>query len=213
MPLNDCQTNTVCTLRCLVYALLTLPLGITYAVLLISGLALGLALLPLGVGRPILLTTFELARDMAASERHLLHALLGVRVPAAGTSPAADPNTAKLRAYLTDAATWRVLLYLLFKLPLGVLSFALTASLFGLALVLLAAPFARSSAPLNLGFAYVTTDSAAALCALLGALLLPLTLAAVRLLACLWASLGLLLLSVEKPKRTPERTVVIITGE
>ncbi len=212
MPSNDFHMGAAHTLRCLVYALLALPLGAAYAVLLAAGLALGLALAPLWVGLPILLATLELARNMAASERHLLYVLLGVAAPSASPRAAAGLR-ARLQAHLTDPATWRILLYLLLKLPLGALSFALTGGLFNLALALLAAPLTYTSAPLDLGFAYVTTGSAAALCALLGALLLPLGLTAARLLARLWAGLGRLLLSAEKPKRAPGRTVVIVTNE
>lgn len=212
MHTNDSGNGVAQTLGSLACALLAFPLGVAYAVLIIGGLALGLALAPLWVGLPILLATLDLARDMAASERHLLRTLLGVYIPAAELRRATGLR-ARLRAHLADTATWRILVYLLLKLPLGLLSFALTGGLFNLALMLLAAPVTYAHAPLDLGFTLVTTASAAALCALLGALLVPLGLAAARLLAQLWTALGLLLLSVEKPKRVPERTVVIVPGE
>ncbi len=212
MHSSTCRDSAALTLGSLACALLALPLGAAYAVTLAGGLALGLALAPVWAGLPILLATFDLAHSMAAAERHLFHALLGVYIPAAERAPAAGLRP-RLRAHLTDRATWRALVYLLLRLPLGALSFALVGGLLNLALLLLLAPFTYTDAPLNLGFALVNTGGAAAAAALLGALLVPLALAAARRLARLWAAWGRLLLSVEKPKRVPRRTVVIVTGE
>jgi hypothetical protein len=212
MYTNDPDASAMPTLGSLACALLAFPLGAAYAPLLIGGLALGLVLAPVWVGVPILVAVLDLARNMAASERHLLRTLLGVSIPAAEAQRSPDPR-ARLRADASAASTWRMLIYLLLKLPLGALSFVLVAGLFALALRLLLAPLTYTYAPLDLGFAQVSTGGAAAASALLGALLLPLALAAARLLAQMWAALGRLLLSVEKPKRVPGRTVVIVAGE
>lgn len=212
MHSNTFRSSAALTLGSLACALLALPLGAAYTVLLAGGLALGLALAPVWVGLPILLATFDLARDMAAGERHLFYTLLGAYIPAAGRAAAAGLRP-RLRAHLTDSATWRALVYLLLKLPLGALSFALVGGLLNLSLALLLAPFTYTYAPLDLGFALVNTGGAAAAAALLGALLVPLALAAARRLARLWVAWGWLLLSVEKPKRVPRRTVVIVSSE
>lgn len=202
----------VSTWRCLMYALLALPLGVAYAVLLSAGLALGVLLLPFGMGLPLLTHAFDMARNMAASERHLLRVLLGEHI--AAVEPAAVAGLVpRLRAHLTAPATWRGLTYLLLRLPLGIVSFALTGGVFNAALVLLSTPFTYVHAPLDIGFARIDTSTEAALCALLGVLLIPLGLQAARLLARMWVTLGHMLLTIEKPKRIPARTVVIYSAE
>lgn len=102
-------------------------LGMVYFTLLTVGLALGVALLIVGVGIPILVLTLMGARYMAALDRQVARALLNVEVTP--LQPGLDEDDLGLRERLSvllkSAFTWQSMVYLFFKLFLGV--FEITA--------------------------------------------------------------------------------------
>ncbi len=102
-------------------------LGMVYFTLLTVGLALGLSLLIVGIGIPILVMTLMGARYMAALDRRVARALLNVEV--SPLHPGLEENDLslgeRLRTLLNSSFTWQSLVYLFFKLFLGV--FEITA--------------------------------------------------------------------------------------
>jgi hypothetical protein len=124
----------------LVYLVLSLPLGIVYFVLVVTGIALSVGTLIIWIGVPLLLITLLMVQGMAEIERQITARLLRQPWPRQATS--ARPPRAflpRLGALLRDPRTWTSALYMLLKMPLGIFSFvmALTLSVIGLAFALL----------------------------------------------------------------------------
>jgi len=134
--------------------LLGLPLGIAYFTWLITGLSTGVGLAITIVGIPLLTAVLASVRPLLAWESELANALLGTRIPRSGLAPApeADGWFAKLKAYWTDGPTWRGVLYLLGRFPVGAFTFTVALSTYASALYLIAAPIVAPFDAVDLGF-------------------------------------------------------------
>jgi hypothetical protein len=124
----------------LTHHLLGLPLGIGYFVWLVTGLALGAGLLITLLGIPILTLVLASVRPLAAAERGIANALLGADIPPTPLAPAGAGWIGRLKAYWADAATWRGMLYLLIRFPVGIFTFTVAVAFFSSAGYLIAAP-------------------------------------------------------------------------
>ncbi|MEV7185984.1 sensor domain-containing protein [Kitasatospora sp. NPDC093102] len=107
----------------LAFGVLGLPLGAlggAYAVaVLYAGALLSLTVL----GLPFVVAALLGARRLGGLHRWLVGRLLGEEVPAPQPLPRPSGVLARGRVVLTDPVAWRALLYLLLRLPLGVLGF------------------------------------------------------------------------------------------
>lgn len=107
----------------LAFAVLGLPLGVlggAYAVaVLYAGVLLSLTVL----GLPFVVAALLGARRLGGPHRWLVGRLLREEVPAPPPLPRPSGVFARGRMALTDPVAWRTLLYLLLRLPLGVLGF------------------------------------------------------------------------------------------
>ncbi len=141
----------------LVYLLVGMPLGILYFVVLITGYALGAGLAITIIGIPILVSMIFVTYMLGDLERVTTFKLLGLKIPKPEARPART-NSARsiLTAQLKNAAFWKELVYLLVKLPLGVVTFSITISLVALTLSLLAAPLVVTFFP---GTDFMATNS------------------------------------------------------
>ena len=102
---------------------LAFPLGLFYFVFLVTGLSLGVGLVVVWVGIPILLVVAGAWWLFGAFERLQAKHLLGADVPPAPREwEKVDGVWAKLKAHFGSAATWKDLVYLLAKLPFGIVS-------------------------------------------------------------------------------------------
>ncbi|MFA4964674.1 MAG: sensor domain-containing protein [Thermoleophilia bacterium] len=102
---------------------LAFPLGLFYFVFLSVGLSLGLGLTIIWVGIPILLIVAGAWWLFGAFERLQARYLLGADVPGAPRSwERVDGVWAKLKAHFGNGATWKDLVYLFAKLPLGIVA-------------------------------------------------------------------------------------------
>jgi signal transduction histidine kinase len=132
-----------------VYLLLALPLGIAYLVVLITGISVGLSLVVIWVGLPILVATLLAWRFAAGFERVLARRLLGAEIQ----SPAhADPDLSlwrRLLALLRDPVTWKSLIFVALKFPAGVIAFVVIVGLGAVSLVLLASPAITAGTPVT----------------------------------------------------------------
>lgn len=129
------------TYRKLLYLLLSFPLGTSYFVLIVTGLSLGFGLIITLVGIPILVGVLAACYGLAAVERRLAIGLLDVEIL---PLPSREPTARlwdKLKALMSDPVTWKGLLYLFMKFPLGIVSFVLPVTLLATSLGLVATPF------------------------------------------------------------------------
>jgi hypothetical protein len=125
----------------LVYLLLAFPLGIFYFILLVTGFTLGLGLLIIWIGVFVLAGMFAAWWVCAVFERWLAIGLLHEAIPPMSRGPADKPGAwEQIKAHLANPVTWKSLLFLLAKFPLGIFSFILLVTLLGIVLVFMAAP-------------------------------------------------------------------------
>ncbi|MFH9607212.1 sensor histidine kinase [Streptomyces sp. NPDC017448] len=106
-----------------VFAVIGLPLALLaggYALaVLYAGALLSLTLL----GLPFVVVALLGARALGSLHRRLVGRLLGTQVEAPAPLPRPPGVVGKGRSVLTDPVAWRTLLYLVLRLPLGVLGF------------------------------------------------------------------------------------------
>jgi hypothetical protein len=110
----------------IVFHVLAFPLGLFYFVFLVTALSVGVGLVVIWVGIPILLVVAGAWWLFGAFERVQAQYLLGASAPQAPREwERADGVWGKLRAHFGSGATWMDLLYLFAKLVFGTISFTL----------------------------------------------------------------------------------------
>ena len=105
------------------FNLLSFPLGVLYFVLVVVGLSVGIGTVIVWIGLFILLGTFLAIRGLTAMDRTLVSGLLNTQVPMRFQPRRKGKNvleSARLLAF--NRETWLGVLYLLGKLPLGIIS-------------------------------------------------------------------------------------------
>ena len=131
------------TYRRMAYLLLAFPLALTYFVLIVTGLSVGVGLSVIGVGLAILVLTMLGWLLFARFERELAIHLLGARI-----RPMSVPDAEPLKPWprllktLSEPVTWKSLAYLLVEFPFGIFSFTLVVVLFSVSLSLVLTPLA-----------------------------------------------------------------------
>ena len=126
----------------LIYLLLSLPIGILYFVVLITGFSLGAGLLITLVGIPILVAMIFVTYILGDLDRKMTSLLLGVNIAKPEARPSNDDSArAILVAQVKSLQFWKELGYLLLKLPLGMVSFTISIGLVAASLSCIAAPF------------------------------------------------------------------------
>jgi hypothetical protein len=183
------------TWRNLLYLLLSFPLGLVYFVMVVTLLSVGVGLIVILVGVPILILTFALIRGFVAGERVLLRTLLGAVVPQPAPVPRPPALVDRMMSYLGDAHLWKGLVYLLVHFVFGVASFALVMALIPASVGLLLAPLTYSLVPLNVFMTRIDTFDQAVLCCSAGAILGLLSLHLLNLWAAVWKRVGTALLT------------------
>ncbi len=134
----------------LLYLLFSFPLGLAYFIVLVTGLSLGIGLIILWVGVFILVGLFALWIALARFERRQAMVLLHEEIlPFNVESMAGKSIWQQFVAYLKNPVTWKGLVYLLLKFPLGVFSFTLLVTLLSVSLALLTVPFYYQIAPIS----------------------------------------------------------------
>ena len=126
----------------ILFHVLAFPLGLFYFVFLVTGISVGVGLVVVWVGIPILLVVAGAWWLFGAFERLQAHYLLGATVPQAPREwERVDGIWGKLRAHFGSGATWMDLLYLFAKLVFGTISFTLLVVAVSLVGWFLAIPF------------------------------------------------------------------------
>ncbi|MEV5972797.1 sensor domain-containing protein [Streptomyces sp. NPDC051921] len=112
-----------------VFAVVGLPLALLGGVYAVAVVYAG-ALLSLTVlGLPFVVLGLLGARGLGGPHRWLVGRLLGEAVEAPAALPRPVGAVARCRAVLTDPVAWRTLLYLVLRLPLGLLGFVAAVGL------------------------------------------------------------------------------------
>src|SRR5215217_5725664 len=126
--------------RNLLYLVIALPLGAAYVTVLVAGLSAGAGLAVIVIGIALLLATLFAVRAMAAVERTLARRLLRISIhPPLEGDIHADWRQ-RVQMWLRDPVTWKSLVFLLGKLPMGILASAAIVFLGVTSLVLACAP-------------------------------------------------------------------------
>ncbi|WP_292461785.1 sensor domain-containing protein [Methanolobus sp.] len=125
----------------MLYLLFTFPLGTAYFVFLVTGLSLGFHLVGIWIGIPILMLVLLAWWEMASFERQLAEWLLGMKMPPMSREQLeADSLFERWIVKLRNPVTWKALLFLFMKFPLGIFSLALAILMLAVTLFLLMSP-------------------------------------------------------------------------
>ena len=183
----------------IVYLFLSFPLGLFYFIFLIVGLSLGVGLTIIWIGIPILLAVLAGWWGMLAFEREMANRLLNVDIPPL----ARDPNPPegmweRIKATLVNPVTWKGLVYLLARFPLGILAFVVVVTWLSLTLGLISAPFVVSYGSFAIE-GRVGTMNEALLCAFLGVVIGLAGMHFMNLLAYIFGQFAVLMLGVPQP--------------
>ena len=124
------------------HLLIDLPLGIAWFTIIVTGIALGVGLIPLMLlGIVVLLLTLQFVRVVSAIERARAKALLDADI--------ANPFMAigeikgwwpRIKAVLGDAALWKGVAYCVLALPVGIITFTVAVTFWSIALGGVTAP-------------------------------------------------------------------------
>jgi len=145
------------TYRNLLYLVLAFPLGLAYFVFLSVGLSLGVGLAITVIGIPILLAVLAISTGLATVEREIAAVLLGVEVDSPGSVLTDDGSLLeRAKRLVTDAGTWKAVVYLGTKLFVGVVSFVVVTTLLVTAVSMLAVPFVYDQPGVYVG---IVTDA------------------------------------------------------
>jgi hypothetical protein len=195
----------------LLYLGATFPLGIFYFVFLVSGLSLGISLSIIWVGIPILLLMGAGWWALATFERFMAIQLLKEDIPAmARPVDHALGTWAGFKEYFANPVTWKSLLYLFMKFPLGMITFVVIMVMVPLTVAFLSTPFTydtvqffQSGISFGTWFPVWQIDSMgdALIGALVGLMLWPVTLHITNGLAWVHAKFARMMLSLDPIER------------
>ncbi|AKB85461.1 sensor domain-containing protein [Methanococcoides methylutens] len=156
----------------LTYLLFSFPLGTAYFIFLVTGLSMGLSLSITLIGIPILILMLVAWWELASFERQLAIWLLGIDIPPMEPRKISNQKmTEKLKGYILNPVTWKGLVFLLIKFPLGIFTLVVAFILLMFTLVLISMPFIYNTSYVNFGEAEVETIGVA-LMLMFGGLLL-----------------------------------------
>jgi hypothetical protein len=185
------------------YLLLAFPLGLFYFAFLVAGLSLGIGLTMIWIGIPILLLMFAAWWSLAAFERRLTIRLLHIDIPPMSGERVSEQGVwAWFNLRLRNPVTWKSLLYLLLKFPLGVASFVFSVACIAVSGALLTAPLTYPYHVLRIGLWQISTLGEALIAVVLGAVVGLVSLHLMNKLACVWGRFAVQMLGV-----TPEADV------
>jgi signal transduction histidine kinase len=126
--------------RNLLYLVLALPLGAAYVAILVAGLSAGAGLAVIVIGLGLLLATLFALRAMAAVERTLARRLLRISIHPPLEGGIQEDWRQRIQLWLRDPVTWKSLVFMLGKLPMGVLAYGAILLLGTTSLLLAFAP-------------------------------------------------------------------------
>ena len=130
----------------LFYMLLSLATGIFYFTWAVTGLSLSLGLCVLIFGIPFAVLFISTVRALALVEGRLIESMLGVRMPRRPLyADRGKPFGARIKAMFVDPRTWSTLLYMVLKLPLGIICFVFAVIGLTVPLALAVSPITKAT--------------------------------------------------------------------
>jgi signal transduction histidine kinase len=124
----------------LIHLLLGMLTSTVVFVVVLTGFAVGVGLLPVFLaGLPVLMATIWLCQQFARSERATFALLLGARI-LPPPQPRGGPLWRRLWRHFANASTWRFVAYVVFRWPLILAAAILATSVWAVGLALLALP-------------------------------------------------------------------------
>lgn len=134
----------------LFYMILSLATGIFYFTWSVTGLSLSMGLGILIIGVPFAVFFISTVRALSLVEGRLIETMLGVRMPRRPLyADRGKPFGARVKNMFTDPRTWSTLLYMVLKLPLGIIYF--TFAIIGLTVPLALAVSPITKATIGIG--------------------------------------------------------------
>jgi hypothetical protein len=125
----------------ILYLLFSFPLGTAYFIFLVTGLSFGFGLLLVWVGIPVILLIFLAWWEIASFERQMAIWLLGTEIPSMySQSLYGGSILQRFIKRVKSPVTWKSLIFLLIKFPLGIFSLVLMTILLCLTLAMLFTP-------------------------------------------------------------------------
>ena len=183
----------------LLYMLFALATGIFYFTWAVTGLSVSAGLLVLIVGLPIAVLFLLSVRAIALLEGRMVEALLGVRMPRRPRFARKNSGIwQRVKDLVGDKHTWFSLIYMLLQMPLGIVYFTVFITLIAFSLSFVFWPIVAIALNLPLfttsAHEYYATGWLVPFSAVLGILLLTLTMHLVKVTGRLHGSLAKTLL-------------------
>jgi putative sensor protein len=129
----------------LAFLVLSLPIGITSFVFVVTMMMVGIGTVIVWVGLAVLAVTVLATRGMASLERMRVHAMLGTYV----ASPYRPTGKSRWFGRMKDPATWKDLTYLVLMLPIGIAEFTIAIVTWSVGLYLTFLPLYWSWLPVD----------------------------------------------------------------
>ena len=179
----------------LLYLLLTFPLGVAYFIFFTTGFSLGMGLLVILIGFPIVILMLAACQVLGTFERSLVRNLLHVEIPDRPPRPPAPGLWNKFKALLDDSFTWKSFAYLMLEFPFGIASFVTVVTTLSLSVGLILTPFTYKVIPVDFGLWRVDSKNEAAVWCFVGIILLIGSLHLINLIAAMWGRFARVMLS------------------
>ncbi len=197
----------------LVYLFLTFPLGLTYFIIFVTGVSLGIGLLIVWVGFLILVAVLALSWAFTIFERQLAINLLHIQIQQKpSTTVPGETILHQLKRLVTNSQTWKGMIYLFLKFPLGIITFSIAVALLSASFGLILAPLVYPFVPINFFDVQVNNLSLALVMMVVGIFLLPLSLYALNYMAELWGKVTEIFLGERVDTVTPTSSPVTSTN-
>ena len=142
------------------YLLVAGLLGITEFVFLVVAISVGVGLAITLIGIPILILSVYAWGGLAEGERRIIAALTGTVIPNPYRPvPPGASRWGRLRARLTDPATWKDLAFLLLQFPFGLVAFIVTVVVLSVGIHSVAIPLWYWAVPGGVDDGIITVDT------------------------------------------------------
>jgi len=126
----------------LLYMLIAFVTGVFYFTWAVTGVSLSISLLIFIFGFPVALLFLLSVRGLVLVEGRLVEALLGIRMPRRPLFSHSDMKWFdRLKALVSDKATWLMLIYMLIQFALGTVYFVVLVTVLSISLAFMALPF------------------------------------------------------------------------
>jgi signal transduction histidine kinase len=131
-----------------IHLLAGLVIGMVSFTVVVTGISLGIALLPVFlVGIAVLVAVIWLAGLFARAERARFAVLLGTEIPGPGPRPDEPTGWRRLNLLFLARSTWLPSVYALVRLPLSVIEAIVVSSVWGIGLALFTLPAYNGALP------------------------------------------------------------------